>query len=208
MSWLYGQTWLWYLIAFLIGLLLAWLVLVRPQQRRLMALHSRAAPAATPAAGPSAGAPATTGTTASAASAAAAGAAGAEPESRPVDPAGDAPTESIPVVDTGTEPPTDVFPAVDPALNTLDTANLVTADVATPPDGVPAVPAPDDTATPPEGLPVAAERPNADDLIPDDPIPEQAAATAETEDAPTSARPVRDNASSGQAAPDAPEARS
>ena len=40
MSWLYGQTWLWYLIAFLIGLLLAWLLLVRPQQRRLRALQA------------------------------------------------------------------------------------------------------------------------------------------------------------------------
>jgi hypothetical protein len=39
-SWLYGQTWLWYLIAFLVGLLLAWLVLVRPQQQRLKALLS------------------------------------------------------------------------------------------------------------------------------------------------------------------------
>lgn len=39
MSWLYGQTWLWYLIAFLVGVLLAWLLLVRPQQRRLRALQ-------------------------------------------------------------------------------------------------------------------------------------------------------------------------
>ena len=38
MSWLYGQTWLWYLIAFLVGLVLAWLVFVRPAQRRLAAL--------------------------------------------------------------------------------------------------------------------------------------------------------------------------
>ena len=49
MSWLYGQTWLWYLIAFLVGLLLAWLVFVRPQQRRWKALLS-ASPA--PADGP------------------------------------------------------------------------------------------------------------------------------------------------------------
>ncbi len=41
MSWLYGQTWLWYLIAFLVGVLLAWLFLVRPQQRRLDALQQR-----------------------------------------------------------------------------------------------------------------------------------------------------------------------
>ena len=40
MSWLYGQTWLWYLIAFLVGLVLAWLVFVRPAQRRLTALLS------------------------------------------------------------------------------------------------------------------------------------------------------------------------
>lgn len=40
MSWLYGQTWLWYLIAFLVGVLLAWLVLVRPQLRRLRALDA------------------------------------------------------------------------------------------------------------------------------------------------------------------------
>ncbi len=205
MSWLYGQTWLWYLIAFLIGLLLAWLVLVRPQQRRLMALQSRAAPAATPAAGPPTGAAATSGASTSTATeaAGAAVAAGGEPESRPVDPAGDSPTESIPVVDAAEEPPTDVFPAVDPALNTLDTANLVTADVATPPDGVPAVAAPDDTATPPEGLPVAEEHPNADDVIPAEPLPDHAA-TAEPEDA-TTERLLRDKPSSDQ---DGPEARS
>ena len=45
MSWLYGQTWLWYLIAFLVGLLLAWLVFVRPAQRRLGALLSGSADA-------------------------------------------------------------------------------------------------------------------------------------------------------------------
>ena len=45
MSWLYGQTWLWYLIAFLVGLLLAWLVFVRPAQRRLASLLSGSADA-------------------------------------------------------------------------------------------------------------------------------------------------------------------
>ena len=45
MSWLYGQTWLWYLIAFLVGLLLAWLVFVRPAQRRLVSLLSGSADA-------------------------------------------------------------------------------------------------------------------------------------------------------------------
>jgi hypothetical protein len=44
-SWLYGQTWLWYLIAFLVGLLLAWLVFVRPAQRRLVSLLSGSADA-------------------------------------------------------------------------------------------------------------------------------------------------------------------
>jgi hypothetical protein len=38
-SWLYAQTWLWYLIAFLVGVLLAWLFLVLPQQRRLRTLQ-------------------------------------------------------------------------------------------------------------------------------------------------------------------------
>jgi HAMP domain-containing protein len=42
-SWLYGQTWLWYLIAFAVGLLLAWHFLVRPQQRRLPAAGPAAA---------------------------------------------------------------------------------------------------------------------------------------------------------------------
>ena len=40
MSWLYAQTWLWYLIAFVVGVLLAWLLLVLPQQRRLRTLRS------------------------------------------------------------------------------------------------------------------------------------------------------------------------
>lgn len=43
MSWLYGQTWLWYLIAFAVGVLLAWLFLVRPQERRLRQLSTGAA---------------------------------------------------------------------------------------------------------------------------------------------------------------------
>ena len=42
MSWLYAQTWLWYLIAFVIGVLLAWAFLVVPQQRRLRAPESGA----------------------------------------------------------------------------------------------------------------------------------------------------------------------
>ena len=42
MSWLYAQTWLWYLIAFAVGVLLAWLLLVRPQQRRLRTLQGLA----------------------------------------------------------------------------------------------------------------------------------------------------------------------
>ncbi len=47
MSWLYAQTWLWYLIAFVVGVLLAWLFLVLPQQRRLRTLQRRGAPTST-----------------------------------------------------------------------------------------------------------------------------------------------------------------
>lgn len=126
MSWLFGQVWLWYLAAFLVGLLLAWLVFVRPQQRRLKALLLRSL-ATLPAAAPTGSSPAT-------------------------DPAGAAPTESIPVVEPDTEPsaeaPTDAFPAVDPALNTLDTARLVAADAPTPPHGTPTVPAPPEPEPP------------------------------------------------------------
>lgn len=39
MPWLYGQTWLWYLIAFAVGVALAWVLLVPPRQRRLRALE-------------------------------------------------------------------------------------------------------------------------------------------------------------------------
>lgn len=41
MTWLYGQASLWYLIAFVVGVLLAWLLLVLPQQRRLSRLRAR-----------------------------------------------------------------------------------------------------------------------------------------------------------------------
>ena len=41
-SWLYVQTWLWYLIAFVVGIALAWVLLVVPQQRRLRTLRGRA----------------------------------------------------------------------------------------------------------------------------------------------------------------------
>lgn len=43
MPWLYGQTWLWYLIAFAVGVALAWVLLVPPRQRRLRALEDDAA---------------------------------------------------------------------------------------------------------------------------------------------------------------------
>jgi hypothetical protein len=209
-SWLYGQTWLWYLIAFLVGLLLAWLVFVRPQQRRLKALLARS-PTATPPAG---GANAPAGRRATQAVAveerteaiprpgvalAGAVAAGARHDGAPkgtdpptesipvIDPAGNAPTESIPVVDAAADSPTDVFPAVDPALSTLDTARVTAADAATPPPGMAAVPAADDTPTPPEGIPVATatadDQPEAD-LIPDEPVPDSAGAEEPTSDAP------------------------
>lgn len=41
MSWLFWQTWLWYLSAFLVGVALAWVTLVRPRQRELRALRER-----------------------------------------------------------------------------------------------------------------------------------------------------------------------
>ena len=40
MSWLFGQTWIWYLIAFAVGVLLAWLLFVLPAQRRLRRLEA------------------------------------------------------------------------------------------------------------------------------------------------------------------------
>jgi len=43
MGWLYGQTWLAYLLAFAVGLLLAWALLVLPAQRRLRAATADAA---------------------------------------------------------------------------------------------------------------------------------------------------------------------
>ena len=78
MSWLYGQTWLWYLIAFLVGLLLAWLVFVRPAQRRLASLLSGSADAEAGGTGARSAEGAAAGGTGarSAAGAAAAGAAG------------------------------------------------------------------------------------------------------------------------------------
>ncbi len=89
MSWLYGQTWLWYLLAFLVGVLLAWIVLVLPARRKLRALR------------------------------------GAGPDGRddrdPVTagPAVDDPdrADRTAVDDAATEQ----FPAVNPALSTLDT---------------------------------------------------------------------------------------
>ena len=218
MSWLYGQTWLWYLIAFLVGLLLAWLVFVRPQQSRLKALLARS-PTATP---PANGADAPAGRRATQAVAveerteamprpgvalAGAAAAGARHDGAPegtdpptesipvIDPAGNAPTESIPVVDAALDSPTDVFPAVDPALSTLDTARVTAADAATPPPGMATVPAVDDTPTPPDGIRVAAATPDDQpeaDLIPDDPTRETAAADEPSPDAPQADGPTPD----------------
>ncbi len=155
MTWLYGQAWLWYLIAFLGGLLLAWLAFVRPQQRRLKALLSRslapagsvsATAAGTAPAAPAAAPDGPSGAAAASAAWAAMTARGTLPPtgSRPAaDSAGDAPPEAIPAADLTADAPTDIFPAVDPALNTLDTAHLVAADAPTPPEGMPTVPDPD-----------------------------------------------------------------
>jgi hypothetical protein len=93
-SWLYGQTWLWYLLAFVVGVLLAWLLLVLPQLRRLRSLDSERSGGVGHGSGPA--------EPVAAAPAASAGAPGRE---RAVD---DAVTEQI--------------PAVDPALSTLDTS--------------------------------------------------------------------------------------
>jgi hypothetical protein len=214
-SWLYGQTWLWYLIAFVAGLLLARLVLVRPQERRLKALLLRSA---------AANRSRPTG----------AGAAGASTASAPADPTEALPrsvvdpagaTASVPTaVENPVDAPTDVFPAVNPALSTLD-ATLVVAEAETPPEGLAIVPPPDDTATPPEGIPAACGERSENDLIPDEPLPDEPSAdepdaddavpgrvtaegTTEVEEAPTTARLRREKTTSDQpAVGDAPEAR-
>lgn len=114
MSWLYGQTWLWYLIAFLVGVLLAWLFLVLPAQRRLRGLQGRTAAGTGPDDTPDDDAITTVGRAAPAAAAvglggaglaAAAVAAAEEPDREP-------------------DPVTEQFPAVDSALGTLDSSMM------------------------------------------------------------------------------------
>src|SRR6185312_17567466 len=107
-------------------------------------------------------------------------------------PASQEQTESIPAdrtVDRAGDAPTDVFPAVDPALSTLDTATFAAADAETPPAGIRAVPAPDDSATPPEGTPVVPPGRQADGRSADADRPPAAAPTdaAPTDAAPTAA---------------------
>lgn len=100
MLWLFGQTWIWYLIAFAVGVLVAWLLFVLPAQRRLRA-----------------------------AQAAAASSVGTDERTSLLDrgPGGDD-SERTTVVDPSVadrtqadEPPTEQFPAVDSALALLDT---------------------------------------------------------------------------------------
>ena len=126
MSWLYGQTWLWYLIAVLVGVVLAWLFLVRPQQRRLDAVRSRATGA-----GAVSMQKAGSGDTADPKPAAAAAgvggaalAAAATAATTPAEPV----TEEFEPVTEQFEPVTEQIPAVDPALSTLDSATLAQHD--------------------------------------------------------------------------------
>lgn len=100
MLWLFGQTWIWYLIAFAVGVLVAWLLFVLPAQRRLRA-----------------------------AQAAAASSVGTDERTSLLDrgPGGDD-SERTTVVDPSVadrtqadEPPTEQFPAIDSALALLDT---------------------------------------------------------------------------------------
>lgn len=111
MTWLYGQTWLWYLIAFVVGVLLAWLLLVLPQQRRLSRLRARR-PSETGAAGASAW---------------------SGPAADPDPPAGPgrSDAEPVPAGAGGTEQPTrgddaaaERLPPVDPALSVLDAGTI------------------------------------------------------------------------------------
>ena len=118
MSWLYAQTWLWYLIAFVVGVLLAWLFLVLPQQRRLRTLQSVA------------GAGIDHDLYADSRSGVAAGGRRAarrcSTPTRTGGAAGAGPTE---------DPATEQFPPVDPAANGPDTTEI------------PVQPAPDDSTT-------------------------------------------------------------
>ncbi|MEJ3657873.1 hypothetical protein WEH80_33400 [Actinomycetes bacterium KLBMP 9759] len=149
MSWLYGQTWLWYLIAFAVGVLLAWLFLVLPQQRRLAAARPQ----------PSGGA------------------AGDEK------PAAVAAPVAEPAVDDAV---TERFPAVDPALSTLDAGfstgrHAADADAAAVTTELPVIT--ERTPTPAGGIAAAAL--GAAGLAPVKPAPEPPA-----NDDPTTAFPV------------------
>lgn len=140
MPWLFGQTWIWYLIAFVVGVLLAWLLFVLPAQRRLRA--QRGDGGARPAAGAAAGtADAEERTSildkgklgAAAAGAAAVGAAGAAVAATR---GGSDEDEATAKIDrdgptTVDDAPTEQLPAFDPALATLDKSR----------SGLPAAPA-------------------------------------------------------------------
>jgi len=133
-SWLYVQTWLWYLIAFVVGVLLAWAFFVRPQQRRLQPASGSGAPPVADAGDDRSRA----GLAAAGAGAAATGAAlfHAEPDSADrAAAAREAEIESETSSETARghgedgprtpdEPVTEQIPTVSPSLSTLDTTEL------------------------------------------------------------------------------------
>jgi hypothetical protein len=133
-SWLYVQTWLWYLIAFVVGVLLAWAFFVRPQQRRLQPASGSDAPPAADAGDDRSRA----GLAAAGAGAAATGAAlfHAEPDSADrAAAAREAEIESETSSETARghgeddprtpdEPVTEQISTVNPSLSTLDTNEL------------------------------------------------------------------------------------
>jgi hypothetical protein len=112
MGWLYGQTWLAYLLAFAVGVLLAWALLVRPAQRRLRAATGRAATGAGSDSDVGSGVGVGVGSDADTVRTPVAAAAGPAPRPAPAP----APRPAPPVAEARTE----VLPAVDPALSTLD----------------------------------------------------------------------------------------
>ena len=127
MSWLYVQTWLCYLIAFTVGLLLAWAFLVLPEQRRLRTLQAITGPSRHSSPYPStATLPETAGSSPSIPPPAAPEPAEPEP-GRIGSPGGAALYEPIPAV----EPRTDEFPPIDSDGDRTRTAELP----AVPPDG-------------------------------------------------------------------------
>ncbi|MDN5859257.1 MAG: hypothetical protein L0H84_11605, partial [Pseudonocardia sp.] len=124
MSWLFGQTWIWYLIAFAVGVLVAWLLFVRPAQRRLNTLRAAGG-------GPTGDAAADDKTSvldrgklgAVAAGTATAGAAGAALAAARGGSGADAEADEATGA-TVDDAPTEQIPAVDPALATLDTSSI------------------------------------------------------------------------------------